>query len=178
MLSCWSTVFSVAILLSASFTSVSAWGRDGHAIVADIAQSLLTNASSSFVLITLPSEINGNMSNVSAWADNILYADTEPNYLNWQWSSTLHYVNTIDWTCVYDRQNDCNWTTTRECVDGAIQNFTNRLGDYELGPIQLEEALKFIIHFIGDVHQPLHGGFGSDRGGNSIRGRWCVLVVL
>ena len=33
-------------------------------------------------------------------------------------------------------------------------------------------ALKFLVHFIGDMHQPLHVGRGEDRGGNSIRVRW------
>lgn len=171
MLFCLSELFSIVILLASS-RSVSGWGRDGHACVADIAQSLLTNEASEFVRNLLPSEY-GNMSSVAVWADNILYADTEPDYLNWQWSAQLHYVNTKDWTCVYDRQNDCNWTSTQGCVDGAIQNYTKRLGDSQLDSTQLQEALKFIIHFIGDVHQPLHGGFASDAGGNGIRGRNC-----
>jgi len=166
---CLSERFSLIVVL-VSFSSVIGWGRDGHGMVADIAQSLLTNESSAFVHMHLPSPTNGNMSDVSVWADNILYANTEPNYLNWQWSGPLHYVNTKDWTCVYDRQNDCNWTSTQGCVDGAIQNYTKRLGDSQLDSTQLHEALKFVIHFIGDVHQPLHGGFESDLGGNSIRG--------
>lgn len=168
MLICLLEILSLMVLL----TSVSGFGRDGHALVADIAQKLLTNESTTFVHIHLPSAINGNMSNVSAWADNILYADTEPNYLNWQWSAPLHYVNIKDWSCIYDRQNDCNWTSTQGCVDGAIQNYTKRLGDSKLDPVQLREALQFIIHFIADVHQPLHGGFAGDLGGNTIRGMY------
>ncbi|KAG4066250.1 hypothetical protein HA402_000474 [Bradysia odoriphaga] len=103
MFSCLSKLWLFGVLL-ASTNSVSAWGRDGHALIANIAQSLLTTEATEFVRAYLPSE-NGTMSNVSSWADNILYADTEPNYLNWQWSSSLHYVNTRDWSCVYDRLN-------------------------------------------------------------------------
>lgn len=171
MLFCLSEIFPLIVLL----TSVNGFGRDGHALVADIAQSLLTNESSAFVNILLPSPINGNMSNVSVWADNILYSNTEPNYLNWQWSAPLHYVNTKDWSCIYDRQNDCNWTSTQGCIDGAIQNYTNRLGDSQLDHTQLQEALQFIIHFIADAHQPLHGGFESDRGGNSINCKYHII---
>lgn len=160
-----------ALVLLTVFHSTCGWGRDGHSLVADIAQSLLTNESAAFVRLHLPAEINGSMSNVSTWADNILYENTEPNYLNWRWSSPLHYVNTKDWSCVYDRQNDCNWTSTQGCVDGAIQNYTTRLANSQLDSTQLEEALKFVIHFISDVHQPLHGGFQSDLGGNTIYGR-------
>jgi len=160
------------LVLLPFLNSVCGWGRDGHALVADIAQSLLTEDSSAFVHIHLPSEINGSMSNVSTWADNIIHADTEPDYMNWQWSAALHYADTKDWSCVYDRQSDCNWTSTQLCVDGAIQNYTKRLADSQLDPIQIQEALKFIIHFIGDVHQPLHGGFVGDLGGNTVRGNF------
>ncbi|KAJ6641482.1 Endonuclease 3 [Pseudolycoriella hygida] len=165
------------VALFAIFVSVKAWGRDGHALVADLAQTLLTFEAATFVKLHLPLEANGNMSNVSVWADNILYANTEPNYLNWRWSAPLHYVNTKDFSCVYDRQTDCDWASTRGCVDGAIQNYTTRLGDKQLDETQLEEALKFIIHFIADVHQPLHGGFASDLGGNSIRGDFFGQTV-
>lgn len=169
------TIFCTVILVIFS-GPVLGWGRNGHGLIAEIAHSLLTPNATSFVLQTLPAEVNGNMSAVSIWADNILYADTEPNYLNWQWSAPLHYVNTKDWSCVYDRQSDCSWNSTQGCVDGAIQNYTKRLANPELDSVQKEEALKFIIHFIGDVHQPLHGGFASDLGGNTIRGRYFNIL--
>lgn len=175
MLFSLSKLFPCAILLIFS-NSVIGWGRSGHLLIAEIAQSLLTTEATTFVNLHLPLEANGSMSNVSAWADNILYADTEPNYSNWQWSGPLHYVNTKDWSCVYDRESDCNWTTDRGCIDGAIQNYTNRLANQQLDHNQTEEALKFLIHFIGDVHQPLHGGFADDRGGNSIRGRLFMKI--
>jgi hypothetical protein len=109
---------------------------------------------------------------IASWADNILYPDTDPDYLNWQWSKQLHYVDTQDWACVYDREKDCNWTSGQRCVDGAIQNYTGRLADSQEDPIQREQALQFLIHFIGDAHQPLHAGFAGDRGGNEIHGKF------
>ena len=177
MFSCLSstTLFS-AVLLLASANLVHGWGADGHSLVAAIAQSLLSDDASKFVRDHLPAEINGNMSNVSSWADNILYPDTDPDYLNWQWAKQLHYVNTQDWSGVYDRQRDCNWTTGQRCVDGAIQNYTQRLADSQLDPIQRQEALKFVIHFIGDAHQPLHAGFAGDEGGNTIHGNYHSML--
>lgn len=50
---------------------------------------------------------------------------------------------------------------------GAILNYTSQL--YTSGPEQYY-ALKFIIHFVGDIHQPLHCGFGSDADGNDEHG--------
>lgn len=177
MFSCLSstTLFS-AVLLLASANLVQGWGADGHSLVAAIAQSLLSDNASKFVRDHLPAEINGNMSNVSSWADNILYPDTDPDYWNWQWSKQLHYVNTQDWSCVYDRQRDCNWTTDQRCVDGSIQNYTQRLADSQLDSIQRQEALKFVIHFIGDAHQPLHAGFAGDEGGNTIHGNYHSML--
>ncbi|CAF4239300.1 unnamed protein product, partial [Rotaria magnacalcarata] len=49
------------------------------------------------------------------------------------------------------------------------------LADAQQDDIQRQEALKFIIHFIGDAHQPLHAGFQGDRGGNSIRGKRFMI---
>lgn len=169
------TFFPVALLLV--FTdSVHGWGQDGHALVAAIAQTILTDESTTFVRNHLSPDVNGNMSKVASWADTILYRDTDPDYLNWQWSKQLHYVNTKDWSCVYDRQNDCNWTSTQRCVDGAVQNYTRRLADTHLDDVQRQQALQFLIHFVGDAHQPLHAGFAGDLGGNSIHGKKYITL--
>jgi len=173
MLLCLSstTFFSVAFLLASS-ESVYGWGLDGHALVAGIAQTLLTSESLTFVRDHLPSSVAGNMSMVASWADNILHPD--PNN-NWEWSKQLHYVDTQDWTCGYDQTRDCNWTSGQRCVDGAIQNYTSRLADSQQDPIQRQQALEFLIHFVGDAHQPLHAGFKSDLGGNEIYGKLYII---
>ena len=171
MFSCLSstTLFSIVLVL-VSTNLAHGWGYDGHSLIAAIAQTLLTDDASTFVRKHLPADIHGNMSKVASWADTIVYPDTDPDYWNWQWSKELHYVNIEDWSCAYNQQKDCDWTGGQRCVDGAIQNYTERLADSKEDRIQRQEALKFLIHFIGDVHQPLHGGFAGDRGGNSIRG--------
>jgi len=164
--------FSVVFLL-VFCGSVYGWGEDGHALVASIAQTLLTDEASKFVREHLPWYTSGNISMLASWPDYIIYPDTNPvDYLNWQWSKQLHYVDTKDWACTYDRDQDCNWSGGQECVDGSIQNYTARLADSQQDDIQRQEALKFLVHFIGDAHQPLHAGFSGDRGGNSIRGRF------
>ncbi|CAF2709975.1 unnamed protein product [Rotaria sp. Silwood2] len=174
MLLCmFSTTFFSIIYLLISCGSVYGWGPDGHSLTAAIAQTLLTNESLNFVRNHLPWYTSGNISMLASWPDYIIYPDTNPvDYLNWQWSKELHYVDTEDWSCVYNRDQDCNWNSGQECVDGSIQNYTARLADTQQDDIQRNEALKFLIHFIGDAHQPLHGGFRGDRGGNSIRGHF------
>ncbi|KAI9077405.1 hypothetical protein K1719_040608 [Acacia pycnantha] len=61
------------------------------------------------------------------------------------------------------------------CVAGAINNYTNQLLSYSSNSdskYNLTQALLFLSHFIGDIHQPLHVGFTSDRGGNTIDVHW------
>ena len=163
--------FKLFILSSIFISTVNGWGPIGHSLVARIAQSNLTNLSRTFIRNHLPWYTTGDLSMIASWADNILYPDTNPvDYLNWQWSKELHYVNTPDWVCNYDRIRDCNWKGGQGCVDGGIQNYTGRLADHKQDDIQREQALKFLVHLIGDVHQPLHAGFVGDKGGNSIQG--------
>ncbi|GLJ36668.1 hypothetical protein SUGI_0737680 [Cryptomeria japonica] len=62
------------------------------------------------------------------------------------------------------------------CLEGAIKNYTSQLATYghksHGKKYNLTEALLFLSHFMGDIHQPLHVGFTSDRGGNSINLHW------
>ena len=143
------------------------WGSIGHRIVVRLAQSQLIGSAPEWVCSQTPWHWHGDLSEMASWADNILYRDTNPTgYGNWQWSRELHYVNTPDWECDYQPERDC---IDGKCVDGAIKNYTTRL-ETELDDIQQKEALYFLIHFVGDIHQPLHTGFTSDRGGNLVRG--------
>ena len=146
---------------------VYSWGPIGHSIVARLAQNQLTNSTDQWIRSLIPWHVNGNLSALASWADSILYPDSNPTgFANWQWSRVLHYLNVPDWTCAYDEQRDC---ANERCITGAIKNYTRRLQG-EFDPNQLSEALYFLIHFVGDLHQPLHTGFSGDRGGNSVRG--------
>ena len=146
---------------------VYSWGPIGHGIIVRLAQSRATEQTLEWLSPLTPWFWNGNLSAMASWADNILYADTNPTgFGNWQWSRPLHYINIPDWSCNFDEKRDC---VDGICVSGAIQNYTNRL-ETILDEAQRQEALYFLIHYVGDIHQPLHTGFSGDRGGNSVRG--------
>ena len=92
-------------------------------------------------------------------------------------------INVPDGVCTYNRTRDCpttyypRSTIPLACVDGAILNYTSQLqtGRYlgrALSAPLMNEALKFLIHYIGDSHQPLHVGFASDAGGNALSGKF------
>jgi len=170
-------LFALFISSSIYVSTINGWGPIGHSFVARIAQSMLNNNSQNFVRDRLPWYAKGNLSMLSSWADRVIYLESNPvDFLNWLWTKELHYVNTPDWVCNYDRNRDCNWTSAQNCIDGSIQNYTRRLANAKQDDIQQQEALKFLVNFIGDAHQPLHAGFASDKGGNTIEGKMVFCL--
>lgn len=148
-----------SVVLLCMFPGVFSWGFLGHELVGGLAQEYLSTTASGFV-VDLLTDFHGSMEKAGPWADEIKYHE------GWGWSSELHYVDSAkDWECTYVPKEH----TDGKDVVGAISNYTSRL-------VKLSDkdeqniALKFIIHFVGDIHQPLHVGFVSDLGGNEITG--------
>jgi hypothetical protein len=96
----------------------------------------------------------------------------------YKWTRPLHWVNTPNQECSYDYNRDCHDSLGRKdiCVAGAINKFTQQLLDYSkthnANNQNMTEALLFLAHFVGDIHQPLHIGFASDAGGNNVSVEW------
>jgi len=153
-------VFLGAVLLLVS--QVSCWGSDGHAIVATVAQSLLTAQA----LKGIQQYLNGQaMNQVSSVADD--YDHTAPG----KWSEALHFVNMNRGETQYDAGTDCE--ESPGCVVSAVLNYTQILKQHIAAGKTLSSdepnALVFLIHFVGDAHQPLHVGWADDLGGNHIK---------
>jgi hypothetical protein len=129
-----------------------AWGTEGHKVVALIAQSQLTPKSKAEVDQLLALEPGQTLASVSTWADE----HKNPSSAPW------HYVNFPRGDCVYDAQRDC---PDEHCVVGVIQKELELLGSNASDAKRLI-ALKYLVHFVADVHQPLHAGFQDDKGGN------------
>lgn len=172
LLACLSIAFGTA---SASSIPPLKWGTTGHSTVASIAMAFLNSNASAAVKQLLP-EVNGDLSEIANWADQVR------EQAAYKWSAELHFINTPDWECTYVRTRDCSssssssWSLSpslvdMKCVDGAIQNYTQRLApSSRLSDNERAEALKFLTHFCGDITQPLHVGFTSDEGGNTEKG--------
>jgi len=165
------SIVAVFIVGSASLLPAAyAWGAAGHEIVATIAQMYLHPS----VLPTLCSILDEptsqcHLAPISTWADKLRY--------RMRWSAPLHYVGTIDEhppnNCAYPGPN--GWAGKKEInvLDG-IKNVTGLLQDWvnhDASDATANEALKFLVHFLGDLHQPLHLT-GRDRGGNSAKVSW------
>jgi len=132
------------------------WGRDGHAITASIAQYFISGATFAAVSKLIP---RGDMPAIASWADEVR------NEQAFKWSAPLHFIDVLDYNCTFIYDRDCKHD---RCVAGAIANYSNRAIDTSLSLEQRSEALKFVVHFVGDIHQPLHCGWTTDKGGNTI----------
>lgn len=130
-----------------------AWGSDGHKIVAMLAEAQLTPAARKEVDRLLALEPGATLPSISTWADE----HRNPATAAW------HYVNFPRGDCNYQPERDC---PDGKCVVAAIDRQIEVLRTSNDDEKRLN-ALKYVVHFIGDIHQPLHAGYGDDRGGNS-----------
>ncbi|OVA04974.1 S1/P1 nuclease [Macleaya cordata] len=153
------------------FPVIHGWGTDGHLTVCRIAQPRLNEAAADAVKQLLPEDANNDLGSLCSWADHVKF--------RYHWSSPLHYIDTPDSLCTYQYNRDCKDESGEKgrCVAGAINNYTDQLLSYRSSSFSqaqynLTEALLFLSHFMGDIHQPLHVGFTSDRGGNTIDVHW------
>jgi hypothetical protein len=133
------------------------WGYKGHRAVATIAQKHLTSNTAYCVSAYLKGE---SMADVATWADENRDNATAPwHYLNLPLNLTHEqFVKLVG-------QSDNNVYT-------AILKTEAGLKDKGLTPAQKNEALKYLIHLIGDAHQPMHISRKEDKGGNTIQVRF------
>ncbi|KAL1327067.1 hypothetical protein HN51_037172 [Arachis hypogaea] len=163
------------LLLGAAFNSApgaNAWSKEGHMITCKIAQSLLEPEAAEAVHHLLPEYVKGDLSALCVWPDQIRH------WYKYRWTSPLHFIDTPDDSCSFSYSRDCHdqHGVKDMCVAGAVKNFTSQLLHYREGTADrrynMTEALLFLSHFMGDIHQPMHVGFTTDEGGNTIELRW------
>jgi nuclease S1 len=145
-------VLSVVFVWLSFPSSASAWGSDGHKTIALVAETQLSPKARAEVSRLLAMEPGATLASISTWADEHKNRATAP------W----HYVNFPRSTCTYDGKRDC---PDGNCLIGAIQRQIEILGSKAPAEKRLQ-ALKYVVHLVGDVHQPLHAGYADDKGGN------------
>ena len=155
-------VGAILILLLLANTA-SAWGPHGHEVVAEVAARELTPAARMEVERLLGDRAGNAMREASTWADDVR---NEPT---WRHTSAWHWVNFRRGDCSYSSRDNCR---NGDCVVGALERYAAVLAQRKAKRADRVIALKFLIHFVGDVHQPLHAGFADDRGGNDAQIRF------
>jgi hypothetical protein len=130
-----------------------AWGPEGHRIVAYIATARLTPQARDAVKSLLG---DATMADIASWPDEIRKDRPE--------SGPWHYVDIPVDAAAYDATRDGR---NGDNVIDAIGRFSKILADPSAPKQQRVEALKFVVHFLGDIHQPLHcAERNHDKGGN------------
>ena len=139
-----------------------AWGVLGHRIVAQIADSYLTNKARRQIEKILGYE---SMAITSNWPD-FIKSDTAFNYLgNW------HYINLDEGLTEAAIEAHLKQDTTVNAYT-KINFLTEQLKNRNLEPQKKLMYLRLLIHIVGDVHQPMHVGRFKDLGGNRIKLMW------
>jgi len=151
-----------ALILLSLATHTLAWGTLGHETIAFIAQNFVAADTKVFFSSILKDEGTEYLAKVATWADSFRYTKAG------RFSEPFHFIDAEDNppdSCGVKYSRDCGESG---CVVAAISNYTGQLLDSSSDKATINIAAKFIVHFLGDIHQPLHDE-GLDRGGNSIQ---------
>jgi len=149
------TIALAAIALLMTPTPARAWGRMGHRAAGKLAEARLSPAAAAAVRELLdPGE---TLAEASTWADEVRRQIPE--------SGPWHYVNV---PITEDRYN-ARFCPEQGCVVEKIGDFRRVLADPKAPRVERQKALRFVAHFVQDLHQPVHVGHRDDRGGNSLQ---------
>jgi len=136
-----------------------AWGALGHRMVGELAERHLDPKAKAEVARLLAGEPDPTLAGVANWADDL--RNTDPD--RFKATSRWHYINAEGGGCGFDEARDC---PDGNCVVSAIERQRAILADRSQPLAARRDALKFIVHFVGDAHQPMHAGDRDDAGGN------------
>ena len=132
-----------------------AWGKTGHRVSGYIAEFHLTDAARARIIEILGSE---DLAEASTWPD---FMRSNPGEFWQKTSVTWHWVTVP----VGKTYNDVGAPPEGDAIS-ALDYFRDMLLDEDSTLEQQQLALRFIVHIVGDLHQPLHAGNGTDAGGN------------
>lgn len=142
-----------------------AWGPEGHRIVAEIAEVRLTHLAQQRITQLLG---NDDLAGISVWADDVRH--DRPETFGW------HFVDIPKSASSFSDLRDCyrpdekyrySLQDHQNCVVDRITMFKQVLANLNAPKQDRIEALKFLVHFVGDIHQPMHA-IGEARGGNDV----------
>ncbi|MDP7092855.1 MAG: S1/P1 nuclease [Gammaproteobacteria bacterium] len=148
------TVILSAIFLVSWNAPSYGFGSEAHRIVGHIADRYTCAGTREALERLTPGE---NLSVAGLWADRIR------GDKSWLHAQPWHYMNVPDDTDIADREISADGDVLL-----AIERFRAELEDQELSAEKRANALRFLVHFVADIHQPLHVGRRGDLGGNTI----------
>jgi hypothetical protein len=157
----------VAALLMPPSTGF-AWGEEGHRVIGLIADHYLTPAVRQKIASLLAQDDSGladsvSIADESLWADRYRDSDRDGSQVHYRQTQSWHYVD-----LEVDRPDLAAACRHRACIVDKIEQFRGELAGTATAPGERLLALQFLLHFVGDLHQPLHAADEHDRGGNEV----------
>lgn len=151
-----------------------AWGEFGHRTIAQIAEANISPRAkvrmnalfASEKLLATPQCPLRNIGDASVWADCI-----RRDNLRWGYTGPWHYIN-MDICKPFDIKSNC---ANGNCVVAQVDRNTKLLADKSLPAHVRLEALAWLVHTMGDMHQPMHGGDRGDLGGNRVSAAYGIV---
>jgi S1/P1 Nuclease len=177
----WKTAISSSTILGALALTLMApraalaWGNEGHEVVALIAQAYLDPPVRKKVNALLAADTSDltahDIASEATWADEYRNKNIDNARAR---TAAWHFVDielndpNIDQACFGHPQpaHPASAGPDKDCVVDKIQEFADELANPDTDPEEQVVALKFLLHFVGDLHQPLHAADDHDRGGN------------
>jgi hypothetical protein len=168
-------LFTLVLLAGLVPTPALAWGQYGHETVAQIALSEVRPATRRRIVallrqsraLQIPQCRLRSIEDASVWPDCIRGLKDRFSY-----TAPWHYQN-VDICKPFDLKSACK---DGNCVSAQITRNAKLLADKTLPPRERLMALAFLIHFVGDLHMPLHAGDRSDRGGNDVKASYGIVA--
>lgn len=146
-----------AVAAAISFQALS-WGQTGHRVTGAIAEQYLTPEAQTAISQLL---INEDLAEASTYADEMR---SDPSEFWKKTANPWHYVNVFDGKTYSDVAPPPEGNAVT-----ALEMFSKQLKSKQSSIAEKQLALRFIVHIIGDLHQPFHAGNGTDRGGNDVK---------
>ena len=162
-------------------TTAHAWGDEGHEIVGNVAAHFLQAAVRSRVFALLAADTDPltahDFASEATWADKFRDSDRSTTQAHYLQTHQWHFVDieltqpNIDVACfqhpALPAGTPAESGAPADCVVDKINQFANQLASSNSSQAEKLIALKFLLHFVGDLHQPLHASDDHDSGGNS-----------
>ncbi|CAN5472770.1 S1/P1 nuclease [soil metagenome] len=174
-----------ATLLLAATTSAQAWGDAGHEIVARVADHYLQPAVRTRITALLKTDTTGltakDIAAQATWADKYRDSDRNSTKLRYQQTREWHFTDIelgsqredgdLDAACFGHPPLPAGTAASQgpahACLLDKLDQFITELGAPGTAPEERLRALQFVLHLVGDLHQPLHSSDDHDRGGNT-----------
>ena len=143
----------LSITLLVFYLSAFSWGKQGHLITGDIALIATKKA--------VQDSVNKYLAGTK-WGEAATWMDEIRSNHSFDYMKTWHYIN-VEKDKTYVKTEEKNVINELEYIIDQLTNHRK-----ELSPDGISMDLKILFHLVGDMHQPLHVGYGEDKGGNTI----------